>query len=130
MIWLESLRACSEGHAICEAEVRQDCPAVVDGLLPAVALLEHMGQAVAAHAGMRHRAKGTPVGPGVVMSCRELTLSAAALPVGTRLEIEVHREMGDGATARYACEVRVGLTVAARGTLSVYQGDLTRMGAA
>jgi predicted hotdog family 3-hydroxylacyl-ACP dehydratase len=82
--------------------VEEEHPLLVDGELPALAGVELVAQAAAAHAALA----GASGGGGVLLRARGMRFEADTLPVGERLVATVRRTDGtDGATAAFQVEL-------------------------
>ena len=98
-------------------------PFMEAGQLPALITLEYMAQSIAAFAGLRGREKGEPPKLGLLMSCREMTLSVDSLTAGDELLITVDEVWSDENLGNFDCFVRRGDEMISQASLSVYQGD-------
>ena len=104
MLALESVSRWEPGRATCHLTIRDDDLLVRDGAAPAVALIEYLGQAVAACCGAEAYAGGEGVRYGVIIGCRTVTLDCSELPVGTALRLEVTRSRGNEMLSHFQCE--------------------------
>lgn len=88
--------------------------------VPAWVGLEYMGQAIAAHAGVRARRDGEPVRIGFLVSTRRYQPGCAYFPLGARLAISVEAiTEGDNGLRVFECSIRgAGITTSAN--LNVY----------
>ena len=108
MMLLSAVLEHSDEHTVCAVEVGADGPFVTaDGAVPALMGIEYMAQCVAAHAGLRGRAKGEEPRVGFLIGARRLDFrSRTGFRVGQRLIVEVTRAWGEEEFAMFACRLR------------------------
>lgn len=123
MLLLDRVVAADETGVTCAVDLRVDSVFARDGAVPAVVFLEYMAQAVAAFAGLRRRARGEAVSPGLLLGSREAVFHAREARAGDRLLVRAVVTWDDPVMGSYACEVRRDDELLARATLNVYQGD-------
>jgi len=122
MVLLSRVLSHTETETTCAAEIGRDTMFLdVDGGVPAWVALEYMAQCIAAHGGLRARAAGDPVTPGVLLGTRSLVLHVPRFPVGQRLRIMATHVWGEHDFFSFACTVRdeVTGTMLVEGTLTV-----------
>lgn len=107
------------GH--CRAVIRADNPFLLGNRLPAWVLVEYMAQSVAVFAGYIRASGGMVHRHGLLLGCRNLRMADVALEVGTRLEIDVVETARFENLGNFSSKVICNASVAARGTLSVYE---------
>lgn len=122
MVLLDEALSLDGDRATCAAVVREGAVFVEAGELPAVVLIEHMAQAVAALAGHAARARGDGAAVGYVVGAREVNLHVAAARVGDRLRVEARRLAGNAHLGHYRGEVWREGELLADAELSVYHG--------
>ena len=121
MVLLSRVLAHTETDTTCIAEIGRDTMfADADGGVPAWAALEYMAQCIAAHGGLRARAAGDPVVPGVLLGTRSLVTHVPRFAAGQRLRITATHVWGEHDFFSFACTVRDEAT----GTMLV-EGTLT-----
>lgn len=93
------------------------------GRLHAIHLCEYGAQAMAVHGGLMARATGGSVRPGMLVSLRDVVLSADRIDVlDGELRVEVSRLQGGAAGVQYAFRVRHRESELARGRAAVIEG--------
>jgi predicted hotdog family 3-hydroxylacyl-ACP dehydratase len=127
MLLLDAVTRWEERRITCEVVLRDDSPFVEAGRAPATLAIEYMAQCIAAHAGMRGRARGEPVQIGYLIGARDVTLPTEDFRVGDVLRITAAHVWGDERLGSFACTVERGGRGVAGGTLSVYGGRLEEM---
>lgn len=123
MAFIDELVSAEGDTACCRALIRADNPFLLDNRLPAWVLVEYMAQSVAAFAGYTRALRGTEHRRGLLLGCRNLRMANVALEIGTRLEIEVVQTARFESLGSFAGKVTCDETVAASGTLSVYEAS-------
>lgn len=92
------------------------------GRLRAIHLCEYGAQAMAVHGGLRARAAGTTAAPGLLVSIRDVVLSADAVDLlEGELLVEVTRLAGGSAGLQYGFRVTHRGTELARGRAAVIE---------
>jgi 3-oxoacyl-[acyl-carrier-protein] synthase-1 len=107
----------------CRVEVGEDAfLREPGGLVPAWVGVEYMAQCVAAHAGLRARARGEPVEIGFLLGSRRLDIYTSGFAPGQVLEVRARRQWGDRQLGSFACTLRdaVAGTLLVEGHLTVY----------
>lgn len=121
MAFIDELVEAGGGTALCRAVVRADNPFLMRGRLPAWILVEYIAQSVAVFAGYIRASRGDEHRHGLLLGCRNLSLTEVALVPGSRLDIEITEiarfERLGSFKGRITCED----AEAASGTLSVYE---------
>ena len=122
MVLLTRVVEHTERRTVCVAEIpATSIFADADGGVPAWAALEYMAQCIAAHGGLRARAKGDAVPLGFLLGSRSITLHTARFAPGQHLEVEAAHVWGEHDFFSFACVVRdagSGATLV-EGTLAV-----------
>jgi len=96
MVLLSGVLAHTETATMCAAQIDRDTMfADADGGVPAWVALEYMAQCIAAHGGLRARAAGDPVVPGVLLGTRSLVLHVPRFTAGQRLRITATHVWGE-----------------------------------
>jgi predicted hotdog family 3-hydroxylacyl-ACP dehydratase len=97
----------SEAYTVCSVEVSVDTPGVAaDGTVSSLMGIEYMAQCVAAHAGLRGRARGEAPRVGFLIGARRLDFrSRAPFTVGQRLVVRALRAWGEEEFAMFACRL-------------------------
>ncbi len=104
MRWLEAVLAHDEEHTRCLARTSLRHPLASEEGVPAVASIEWIAQAAAAHAALR--AGAGPAQAGVITSVRGLSWTRAHVPLDSELEVHVHLIYGaDDPLAAFTGEV-------------------------
>jgi predicted hotdog family 3-hydroxylacyl-ACP dehydratase len=107
MVLLSGVLAHTETATMCAAQIDRDTMfADADGGVPAWVALEYMAQCIAAHGGLRARAAGDPVVPGVLLGTRSLVLHVPRFTAGQRLRITATHVWGEHDFFSFACTVR------------------------
>jgi len=88
MMLIDAVLASDPQSVRCRVRIGEDDPFLRDGRVPGVLVLEYMAQAVGVFSGLRHRAEGTPVRIGYLLSCRNLTVHRDFFVPGDTLEVE------------------------------------------
>jgi len=112
----------TERRTVCIAEIpAMSIFADADGGVPAWAAVEYMAQCIAAHGGLRARAKGDAVPLGFLLGSRSIALHTARFAPGQRLEVEAAHVWGEHDFFSFACVIRDGASGATlvEGTLAV-----------
>jgi predicted hotdog family 3-hydroxylacyl-ACP dehydratase len=103
---LDELADYREGTARARLTVREGGLLVRDGMVDAVATLEHMAQTVAACLGYEAFLAGGAVRVGMVVACRRFTLARPRIAVGERLDELVTCLRGTDDVSSFDGEVR------------------------
>jgi predicted hotdog family 3-hydroxylacyl-ACP dehydratase len=120
--WIDAVELEASDRLRCQAQIRADNPFLVDRHLPALTLCELLSQAGAALVGIEARRRDERVGPGYLVSIRELDLSRAEpVPVGASLTVRVRAEARHADAAGEYCELRGEI---ARGSRPLATGEL------
>ena len=125
MLLLDRVVAADGDSVTCEVDLHAGSMFARDGAVSAVVFVEYMAQAVAACAGLRARARGEAVTPGLLLGSREVAFMVREARAGDRLEVRAALVWSDPAMGSYVCEVRRDGEVLACGTLNVYQGEIS-----
>lgn len=123
MLAVEDVLTWSPGVATCRMTVRDGAPMVRDGRVPAVAVVEYLGQAVAACCGGEAYLGGEGVRYGVIIGCRSVTLERAEIAVGTELMLDVRRTRGNEMLSHFVCEARDSAGVVGAATMTVFHAE-------
>lgn len=123
MAFIDELVSAEGDAARCRAVIRADNPFLLNNRLPVWVLVEYMAQSVAVFAGYMRASRGTERRHGLLLGCRNLRMADVALEIGTRLEIEVVQIARFESLGSFAGKVTCNETVAASGTLSVYEAS-------
>ncbi len=75
------------------------------GHVPVWVGLEYMAQCAAAHGGLRARASGEPVRPGLFLGSRRLVFRCEGFLPGSRLEVTARHAAGRGERLAFDCAV-------------------------
>jgi len=123
MVLLARILDHAEGFTTCGVEIMADSPFLdPDGAIPPWVGLEYMTQCIAAHAGLRARARGEPIKPGFFIGSRRVDFRTDGFRVGQTLSVTANHVWGDKELASFACVLRDRLThaVLVEGTLKVF----------
>lgn len=121
MAFIDELVSAEEDTGCCRTVIRADNPFLLNNRLQSWVLVEYMAQSVAVFAGHVRAARGMAHRHGLLLGCRNLHTSDVALEIGTILEIQVVETARFEGLGSFAGKVICNGTVAARGTLSVYE---------
>jgi len=122
MVLLSRVVDHAERRTVCVAEIpATSIFADESGGVPAWVALEYMAQCIAAHGGLRARAKGDAVPLGFLLGSRSIALHTVRFEPGQRLEVEAAHVWGEHDFFSFACSVRDAATGATlvEGTLAV-----------
>lgn len=123
MVWLDKLIEWQPGYAKCQATIFTHSAGVVDGRQPAVLLLEHMAQAVAACLGYGAHQSGEPVRVGMIIACRTYELYAESIPVGNILTLEAKCEREVDEVSTYVCTTYQNQQLVAEASMTLYHAS-------
>lgn len=103
MCLLDAVHGWSPETIDCSAAIAPDCPLLVDGRLPATALVEFAAQAMALHGGLRAGdAAGAAPTQGFLAAIRSVELACRWIaPADGPLTIAARRDSGDATQVRY-----------------------------
>ena len=124
MVLLSRILEHSEQHTVCAVDIRADALFVEPaGTVPAWIGLEYMAQCVAAHAGLRARARGEPVRTGFLIGSRRIDVRTSSFRVGQTLTVVATHTWGEQEAAAFACTLldADSRTILVEGTLSVFR---------
>lgn len=123
MVLLDAIEEVRDNGLTASVTITTESLFVEDDGVPAWVGLEYMGQAIAAHAGIRARRKGEPVQIGFLVSTRRYEPGCACFPVGAQLAISVQAiTEGSHGLQVFECTIR-GPNIAATANLNVYMPD-------
>lgn len=106
MVLLDEIVAHDEQATACVVRIQPTSPfADEEGAVPIAVALEYMAQCAAARSGLQLRARGEPVGIGLLLGSRKIRFHAPRLIAGQLLEVRVRDIWSDGELASFACEV-------------------------
>ena len=107
MLLLSSVLEHSEDHTVCAVDVDVETPfAGPEGTVPAMVAIEYMAQCVAAHAGLRARARGEPARIGFLIGSRRLDFRTLGdFRAGRRLIVRATRAWGEEEFAMFSCRL-------------------------
>jgi predicted hotdog family 3-hydroxylacyl-ACP dehydratase len=123
MSLLQEVLSFGGGEVACAARVTEDCPFLRKGVLPGVALLEYMAQAIAAFVTLeRRRTSNSDSGPrtGYLVAARDVEVYVPSLVVGDRFEVRAVLDWTEAQVARFSCQVMADRCLAS-GRLTVYE---------
>ncbi|MEE4331784.1 MAG: hypothetical protein V2J10_13025 [Wenzhouxiangella sp.] len=124
MVLLADILACTEESIACRAVIdpKDHHPLAVDGVVPASALVEYAGQAMAVHGGLRAE-PGAPPRPGRLVALRQLDLAIDA--IATPLEVTVRAQClgGDESGQIYRFQIHHGERELASGQATIMFAD-------
>jgi predicted hotdog family 3-hydroxylacyl-ACP dehydratase len=121
MVLLDRVVAFDGETARCEAVIGPDHPFADGGRVRTVVTLEHMAQCVGVCTSLRAIERGEPLAEGYLVGAREMTLAAADLLAGDRLEVEATLVYDGQELGTFECRVRRGGEEVARGVLNVFR---------
>jgi len=126
MVLLHEIRAHDDDRIECRAGIDPggDHPLAVDGILPAPALVEYAGQAMAVHGGLKS-GPGTPPRPGRLVSLRQLDLAIDAIESPIEVTVQAHCLGGDDSGQIYRFAVLDGQRELASGQATIMFSDRT-----
>jgi predicted hotdog family 3-hydroxylacyl-ACP dehydratase len=119
MLLLDAVTRWEGKRIACRVVLRDDSPFVEAGRAPATLAIEYMAQSIAAHVGLRGRARGEGVQIGYLIGARDVSLPAEDFRVGDVLRVTAAHVWGDERLGSFACVVERGGRAVASGTLSV-----------
>lgn len=120
--WLDAVLEHGGDRTRCRARVVPAHPIAVDGRFPAVAAVEWIAQASAAHSALRGRAGGIAEA-GVLAGISGFSADVEGFSPGERIEVAVTQvHGGDGPMAVFEGEVWCGTQSVARASLTVVRG--------
>ncbi|MCW9717216.1 ApeP family dehydratase [Avibacterium sp. 21-599] len=95
MVLLQQLDEVGEDFLVAQAQVSADHILLKNGKLASFVGAEIMAQGIAAWAGCKCVRAGQPIGLGYWLGTRKLHIYQQAIPIGSTLEIRVHRSLED-----------------------------------
>lgn len=105
MLLIDSLIEAGEDYSVCRASIRLDSVFLEADGVPAIAGIEYMAQAVAAHGGYLDQLKGEPVKVGFLLGSPQFETFVTTLPLGSQLRIHVQKDWGDDQMMRFRCQM-------------------------
>lgn len=126
MVLLTRIVDHAEESTTCRVDAGPDAPfREPSGLVPAYVGVEYLAQCIAAHAGLRARARGEPVKPGLLLGSRRIDFRTDGFRAGQALLVSATRVWGERQMAVFAGVLRDEATGMAlvEGTLSVVLAD-------
>jgi len=123
MVLLSRVIAHSGTHTACVVEIGPNAPFMDRrGRVPAWVGVEYLAQCVAAHAGLRARAKGEPVKVGLLVGARRLEFRTTGFAVGQTLTAQATHLWGAHESASFESRLLDAGTgaVLVEGNLSVF----------
>ena len=106
MVLLSRVLEHSAKHTVCAVEIGPDAPFLEPGgTVPAWIGVEYMAQCVAAHAGLRARARGEPAKIGFLIGSRRLEFRTDGFRIGQRLTALATHTWGESESASFACRL-------------------------
>jgi 3-oxoacyl-[acyl-carrier-protein] synthase I len=123
MVLLSHVLEHSRTHTACAVEIGPDAPFLEPGgSVPAWIGIEYMAQCVAAHAGLRSRARGEPAKIGFLIGSRRVEFLTDGFRVGQTLVAEATHTWGESESAAFACRLldRASGALLVEGSLSVF----------
>lgn len=105
MLLIDYMIEAGEDYSVCLASIRLDSVFLEAQAVPAIAGIEYMAQAVAAHGGYLDQLKGEAVKVGFLLGSPKFTTDVDALPLGSLLRILVRKDWGDDQMMRFHCQL-------------------------
>ncbi|GJL82854.1 MAG: hypothetical protein DHS20C01_24880 [marine bacterium B5-7] len=123
MLLIDELVSVADRTAHCVGYVRRDNPFLMDGHLPAWALLEYIAQAVATLAGYLRLTAGDQYLHGLLLGCRRMEFEDVLPSVEDRLDLHVEEILQLDKLGNFkGCAWLAGRKIAS-GVLSVYETE-------
>jgi predicted hotdog family 3-hydroxylacyl-ACP dehydratase len=125
MLLLRRVEAHDEAETTCSVDTADSALFCRDdGTVPAYVAVEYMAQCIAAHGGLRARAAGAPVRPGLLLGTRRLMLHRHCFAPGEALYVSARHGHGSGGMLAFDCRLwSASEDPLAEGRLNVYVPD-------